>query len=141
MSDKTDNAIVIRTDFEDQPAWERICSVIRAPVRESDHTFYAFVDFVEERAYRNLSVAALLAALPRDYKHSFLFIVDRDVLASPDFPVLVVDLSEFRGRTFRAVATQVQGIENNLSIANMGFEEFAAATDEDGVFRGFPRPQ
>jgi hypothetical protein len=39
---------------------------------------------------------------------------------------------------FRAVSSPVQGIENNLSIANMDFEEFAEAVDEDGVFRGFP---
>lgn len=30
-------------------------------------------------------------------------------------------------------------VENNLSIANMGFEEFADSADEKGVFRGFPR--
>lgn len=29
------------------------------------------------------------------------------------------------------------GIENNLSIANMDFDEFADAVDEDGVFRDF----
>jgi hypothetical protein len=29
-------------------------------------------------------------------------------------------------------------IENNLSLANMDFEEFAEAVDPDGVFRGFP---
>jgi hypothetical protein len=30
------------------------------------------------------------------------------------------------------------GIENNLSIANMDFEEFAENVDDDGIFRGFP---
>jgi hypothetical protein len=28
-------------------------------------------------------------------------------------------------------------VENNLSIANMGFDEFADAVYKDGVFRGF----
>jgi hypothetical protein len=28
-------------------------------------------------------------------------------------------------------------VENNLSLSNMGFEEFAESVDEDGVFRGF----
>jgi hypothetical protein len=27
-------------------------------------------------------------------------------------------------------------VENNLNIANMDWQEFAAAVDEDGVFRG-----
>jgi uncharacterized protein DUF6924 len=39
---------------------------------------------------------------------------------------------------FRAIPSQIQGIENNLSIANMDFEGFAEAVNEDGVFRGFP---
>jgi hypothetical protein len=30
-------------------------------------------------------------------------------------------------------------VENNLSIANMDYDEFAAAVDEDGIFRDFPR--
>jgi hypothetical protein len=29
-------------------------------------------------------------------------------------------------------------IENNLSLANMIFDEFAMAVNHDGVFRGFP---
>jgi hypothetical protein len=41
---------------------------------------------------------------------------------------------------FRAIPSQIQGIENNLSIANMDFAEFTDSVDEDGVFRGFPRP-
>jgi hypothetical protein len=49
-----------------------------------------------------------------------------------------MDLCNRRGRTFRAIPSQIQGIENNLSIANMDFYEFADWVDEDGVFRGFP---
>jgi len=29
-------------------------------------------------------------------------------------------------------------VENNLSIANMDFSEFADNVDKDGIFRGFP---
>jgi hypothetical protein len=36
---------------------------------------------------------------------------------------------------------QIQAIENNLSIDNMDFEEFAGAVGSDGVFRGFGPPQ
>jgi hypothetical protein len=31
----------------------------------------------------------------------------------------------------------LNSIENNLSLANMGFEEFAGSIGADGVFRGF----
>jgi hypothetical protein len=50
---------------------------------------------------------------------------------------LVVDLYSDRGRKFRAVPSQVNGIQSNLSIANMDWEEFADNVDEDGIFRGF----
>ncbi|MFI5991827.1 DUF6924 domain-containing protein [Streptomyces sp. NPDC051362] len=45
-----------------------------------------------------------------------------------------------RGRGVRVVAAQLWSIENNLSGANMDFEDFedfVGAVDEDGVFRGF----
>jgi hypothetical protein len=40
---------------------------------------------------------------------------------------------------FRALPSQIQSIQNNLSIGNMDFEEFANNIDPDGVFRGFKR--
>jgi hypothetical protein len=58
----------------------------------------------------------------------------------PDLPILVVDLYDDPGRTFRVIPSEMWGVENKLSIANMGFEEFADAVDGDGIFRGFPQP-
>ncbi|MFE2139083.1 DUF6924 domain-containing protein, partial [Streptomyces sp. NPDC059466] len=37
----------------------------------------------------------------------------------------------------RVTAAELWGIENNLSLANMDFEEFTGAAGNDGVFRGF----
>ena len=80
-----------------------------------------------------------MALLPRNYNHTFIFVVDRLAISSPGFPVLVLDLFEMSGGEFRTIPSKIQGIENNLLIANMDFEEFADAVDERGVFRGFPR--
>jgi hypothetical protein len=53
--------------------------------------------------------------------------------------MLVIELHEEPGRTFRAIPFQSQSIErNNLSIARMDFSDFADAVDIEGVFRGFP---
>jgi hypothetical protein len=41
------------------------------------------------------------------------------------------------GGEFRALPSEVQAIENNLSIANMDFGDFASTVDGGGVFRGF----
>jgi hypothetical protein len=37
----------------------------------------------------------------------------------------------------RTIPSEMWGIENNLSISNMDFEDFSNVVDEDGVFRGF----
>jgi hypothetical protein len=41
-----------------------------------------------------------------------------------------------RPTLWRNVAVGTVAVENNLNIANMDWQEFAAAVDEDGVFRG-----
>ena len=51
------------------------------------------------------------------------FIMDRTAIQGPEFPVLVVDLFDEPGRTFHVVPSQIQGVQNNLSIANMDFGE------------------
>ncbi|MFB7125410.1 MULTISPECIES: DUF6924 domain-containing protein [unclassified Kitasatospora] len=48
-----------------------------------------------------------------------------------------MDLRERPGRCIRVVAARLWSIENNLSISNMDFDDFAGNVDADGVFRGF----
>lgn len=134
----TEHPLVVRTDYDDQQVWETICERIRAPVRDGPEIFYAYVHFLESGELRSLTEKELLARVPGGYPHSFLFVVDRLATHHQDFPILVVDLHDERGRTFHATPCQIQGIENNLSIANMDFYEFADNVDADGVFRGFP---
>jgi hypothetical protein len=76
----------------------------------------------------------VLEAVTDDYGFSFLVIVDTVAAGSA---VLVIDLLHEPGRTFRAAPSEVQSIENNLSLANMDFFEFAESVGPDGVFRGF----
>ena len=133
----TQNPLVIRTDYRDQNVWDAICNLIRAPVREGPDEFYANMHFLEGTEFRDLSEPDLLARVPDNYPHSFLCVVDQVATSHPEFPVLVMDLYHQRGRTFRAVPTQMQAIENNLSIANMDYFEFADNVDEDGIFRDF----
>lgn len=136
----TNDTPIVRTDFEDDATWNRICTLIRLPTHDHGQEFYAYVDLVDDPTLRNLSVNELLALVPQGYRHSFVFVVDREAMKRPEFPILVVDLRAERGRTFRAIPSQIQGIENNLSIANMDFYEFADSVDGDGVFRGFKEP-
>lgn len=113
--------------------------MVRAPVQVPGNEFYAHVDFLDDITFRGLSKDALVALVPQNYQHSVLFVVDATTVSQEEFPILVVDLHAEKGRSFRAIPSAIQSIENNLSISNMDFFEFANAVEKDGVFRGFPR--
>ena len=130
----SEDSLVLRTDFSDDSAWASICAAIKQPVGE----FRASVDFVSDPEYDGLTVEQLTGLMPEDSDLTFAFIVDRVALTHPEHPILVVDLYDEPGRTFRVIPSRMYSVENNLSIANMDFEEFAEEVDDDGIFRGFP---
>jgi len=130
---------VVRADFTDDAAWDEIREKIAEPTEEG---FRADVDFLEDRALTGLDEAAIVTGYPRaypqEYRHPVLFVVDAVAVSAPDHPVLVVNLNaRVDARPFRALPRQVQSVQNNLSLANMDFVEFANAAGADGVFRGF----
>lgn len=131
----TADALVLRTDFSDDATWEAICAKIRRPV--GIFRFRAHVAFLSDPTYEGAGPADIRALTSPNYAHTFLFIVDRLAVAHPEHPLLVLDLYEDSTNIFRTIPAQIQGIENNLSIANMDFEEFAGAVDADGIFRDF----
>jgi len=131
----TRHSLVLRTEFSDESSWQSICAAIQAPVGD----FRAYVECVSDRAFEGITSTEILSLVPEGWEHSFVFLVDRVALLSPEHPILVVDLREEPGRSFRVVPREAWGVENNLSIANMDFSEFAANVDPDGVFRGFPQ--
>jgi hypothetical protein len=130
----TDMPLIIRTDFSDQAEWENICESVQEPTE-----FFEFnMEFLDKRDYDGAKKGQLLKAVPEDYPHGFMVVADGAAISQPEHPLLVVDLLDKPGHEFRALASQLQSIENNLSTGNMSFEEFAASVDDTGVFRGFP---
>ncbi|WP_154937178.1 DUF6924 domain-containing protein [Micromonospora palomenae] len=130
---------VVRADFRDDGVWEQFKDEIVTPTEEG---FVASVEFVEDRALIGLSGAEIAAsyphAYPRQYRHPVVFVVDAVTVSLPEHPLLVVNLKEGdETGPFRTLPRQVQAIENNLSIVNMDFFEFARSAGPDGVFRGF----
>ena len=131
----SDHPLVIRTDFSNDAAWSEIRRTIGAPA--GDQGFLARVTFVDDPAFDGADSDELLPLLAaaRPF-HGFAMLVDRLAIDAAEHPVLVLDLFE-PGQAFRAIPATVQSIENNLSIGNMDFEEFAESVESDGVFRGF----
>jgi uncharacterized protein DUF6924 len=131
---KTDNTLLLRSDYSDDAAWKELCRLVEVP---SEDDFRANLTFVEHPEMDGKSVAELMAVVEGGEYRSFFFVADQEAIHGREHPVLVVDLADQRGRTFRVVPTQMWSVENNLSLANMDFEEFAESVDSEGVFRGF----
>lgn len=126
------HSLVIRTDFVDESAW----LAARRALTTTAGMFKANLQFVDDRRYENLTVDGLLA-LTDGSDQTFIFLVDRETLARPDHPVLVVDVFEDgRGRIFRVIPSAIWAVQNNLVIGNMDWEDFSGSLDSDGVFRG-----
>lgn len=134
---QTQNPLVLRTDFSSQATWETIRTEIQEPAGVL--RFRANIEFLDDPQYAGLTTTQLLELVSENYPYNFIVIVDQAAISHPEHPLLIIDLFEGSGNEFRAIPSTIQSIENNLSIANMDFEEFAEAVDEDGIFRGFSR--
>ena len=124
---------------------------IQAAIAEpqTEDGFTAFVTFVNDRAYEGITPSQLLERVPADVHHAVVFLVDTTTLIHPDRPILVVNLYDYAealedqgkgpqyGATFRVVPSEMWSVQNNLTISNMDWEEFAGNLDGDGIFRGF----
>jgi uncharacterized protein DUF6924 len=126
------DAIVLRTSFSDPATWALVRAAIAAPV----DGFVAYVQFVDDAAYANITKEQVMALFRDRDNAGFVIVADDATMTMAEHPLLVIDLGAEPGREFRAIPRAVQTIENNLSITNLDFAEFAEAVDADGVFRG-----
>ncbi|MFN5104067.1 MAG: DUF6924 domain-containing protein [Planctomycetota bacterium] len=152
----TQNPWVIRGCFSDDSTWEFIKKQVAAPQRDplSGMDFTANVRFVEDPSFANMACHDIVRSLPADYPGYLVFVVDTQSNQGHEHSLLVVGFSpqgddpkDFERKpnqtpsedikSFRAIPSTIQSIENNLSIANMDFEDFRNAVQQDGIFRGF----
>ena len=148
---ESEDPFLIRTDFTDDLKWESLVSMIDKPARienefvmfesqgptEMIDEFKANVTCVDDKQFVGMSINRLVSMYPIERNHMFFFVADTKTLSHPELPVIAVNLSEEVGQTFRVIPSEMWGVENNLSICNMEFNEFKGAIDPDGIFRGF----
>lgn len=123
--------LLVRTDFSDQERWQAVRTAVTTP---NEDDFLADLHIVDDSAYRDLTTDQIASLAPPE---SLFVLADRVALTGPGMPLLVVLLSEEDREELRVIAEELPSIENNISLANMDWEEFADAADDDGVFRGF----
>jgi len=127
--------VVIRTNFSDDSKWEEMKKTISSPVPPEG--FIAYVNFVDSRELAGKNFNEIVSMVPSGYDPGYLFIADDEAFEDKNPSILVVEYFDGEVKSLRAEIAQVQSIENNLSISNMDFEEFAEAVSDDGIFRGF----
>jgi hypothetical protein len=128
-----DASPLVRTDFSSDEKWRHAVAMATA---ETSEGFRAELEIVEDPSLD----ARPIAALSSDQRWNgarVLFVVDRHTLEDCECSIACVDLAAQPGRNFRAVPSALWGVENNLRLSNMEFDEFARAVAEDGIFRGF----
>ncbi|MGW4229437.1 DUF6924 domain-containing protein [Streptomyces sp. NPDC004980] len=145
------DALVVRTDYRDDQAWQDVVAALMEPW--GDRQYEAQVHFINDPAWVEATIDEVLTAVSSDENLSVVFIADRVCMQAELHPLLAVttltredcvndedyeQLTEF-GREFRAIPAGVHEVYANLSIGNLGFEEFAAWAQDDpeGVFRPF----
>ena len=131
----TADAPFVRTDFSNEGAWRDLLAAVSLPTSEDG--FLANLTVVDDPGFKGADPTALAESAAKDGpRHAVLFAADAMALSHPDRPILCIDLSQPQS-TFRVIPSELWGVENNLSLANMDWEEFAGAVDADGIFRGF----
>jgi hypothetical protein len=131
----TNDPIVLRTDFSNEKEWKTICGEIVTP--NPEFGLIPNVVFASDTSFQDYTEEQLLSDSTSTYNHAFIFIVDKITMTDTEHPILCLGLKHNRGLKLRTMPSEMWGIENNLSISNMDFEEFSSAVDKDGIFRGF----
>lgn len=132
-------ARIYRTYFGSNESWEEILAILKLP-----EMFGMAPEFeiIEDKKNEGIEGSVLLNNLEEEYTEAlnYFFIADEMTFSHKEHPLIagnVPDLYLTEFMPFRLIPSQVGGVDANLSIANMGFEEFAEKVDADGIFRGF----
>nr|WP_181396580.1 hypothetical protein [Streptomyces sp. FT05W] len=145
----TDETLLIRTDYSDQAAWQ---ALLRAVTTPNKNGFLANVHVVDDVAYSDLTTEQAVSVARA--RGDLLIVADTTALTGPEMPLLAVlpfdededddydededddDETKQEHGELRVIAAELWSIENNISLANMDWEDFVNAAHE-GVFRGF----
>ncbi|MGW5268319.1 DUF6924 domain-containing protein [Rhodococcus sp. NPDC003994] len=138
----TGESLLVRTDFSDDERWRAMVDAATRPWDSGDGEYTAALTLVDDPAFDGLTPADVTEVVgsPPPY---YVFLADADTMADPERSILAVDTADTSvdPPTFRVHPSQMPAVENNLFIANLGFDDFASAVGADGVFRGFTPPR
>jgi hypothetical protein len=122
---ESDYSPLLRTDFTDDQAWQALLDEIGSD----------WVTVMPDPGHRDLSVPELVALVPDGSRYPVLVIADHLTFTSAERSLLLIDVDEEPGRTFRAVPDAFQSAIANLAIQNQSFDDYLNRLDDSGVYR------
>ncbi|MBI3676751.1 MAG: hypothetical protein HY243_09060 [Proteobacteria bacterium] len=128
----TDDTPLIRVDFTDAAAWGRVTEEVRRPTEDG---YLASVHVFDDVTLAGRDPEELARIIAREGKHAICVFADGKTITHPDHPLLCIHLDTFA--SLRVIPSLLWSVENNLTLANMDFEEFTGSASDDGIFRGF----
>ncbi|WP_051711695.1 DUF6924 domain-containing protein [Streptomyces sp. NRRL S-350] len=151
LADRDESAaLVIRTDFGDEEAWQAVLAELAKPWDFDDDEVDPYLHVVDDPAWAGATADAVIAALSGDGEPGVVYLADRVTMADHDHALLAVAVltreecetdEEFEADSgsVRTVPAGIGHIHANLMIANLGFGDVveAARADPAGVFRSF----
>lgn len=120
---REENGLVLRTDFSNDAAWERICKEIRQSYWELYGDESDPIEFVSDPHFDGMTTSQLNEATTNWDEQSHLFAVDAKTIKDKKHRVLIIDLGEEPGRTHRVLPERVGPIFSELSTDNASWEE------------------
>jgi hypothetical protein len=143
------DALVIRTDYRYDQVWRDVVAALTEPW--GDEQYEAHIHFIDDPAWAEATVDEVLTAVRTDEDLPVVFLADRTTMQAENHALLAVttltredceddedyeQLTEF-GREFRTAPAGIHDVYANLSIGNLGFEEYTAWAHDDpeGIYR------
>lgn len=123
----SEDPLLVRTHHGDDETWKAVLKAVSAHSSDAEEedpgALYAYVHVVDDSGHTGLSFEQLMGLSPYD-SHPFLIVADELTMLDPRHPLLVVDLLEQPGRSFRSAPGTIPSIQANLSLANMDFDDY-----------------
>jgi hypothetical protein len=82
----------LRTVFSNNEKWISVCTKIKSP--HEDFGFVNFVSIESDRNFESMTTSDILNLIPANYKHPYIFIVDKETISGIENPILCIDLKE-----------------------------------------------
>jgi hypothetical protein len=127
----TPKAFLLRTDYADEIKWKLLIGAIR-----DVNAFQSRVEIIIHDKLASATPEELIPLVRDRTNYTHIFVADSLSMNHPEKPILVVDVFAAPGRSFRVIASKLLDVHDNLSVANLDFDDYLEIVDKENIYRG-----